>query len=180
MIIMKGVIIMLYILAGFIMLAFAKALCFFTLDFKLALPQNGAGQGAAASPQPMQTAPNEILKPFCIYLQFSFLVMGMQGVAWPASLSGAFQAMQVLFAPASPQSLSLECILPRNAALPVPVQGFLLTVAMPVLLMVALLGYETAKAYLTSLPALLVPLRLLSRRSGWLRRASLCASCFTL
>jgi hypothetical protein len=144
------VIILLYILAGFIMLAFAKALCFFTLDFKLALQQNGALQAPAAGSQLTQVAPNEILKPFCIYLQFSFLVMGMQGVAWPASLSKAFEAMQVLFAPASPQSLSLECVLPRNIALPVPVQVFLLTVAMPVLLMVALLGYETAKAYFTS------------------------------
>lgn len=99
---------MLYILAGLIMLAFAKALCFFTLDFKLSFQQNGVGQGVLAGSQPAQPAPNEILKPFCVYLQFSFLVMGKQGVAWPASLSRAFEAMQVLFAPASPQSLSLE------------------------------------------------------------------------
>lgn len=147
----KTAIIVLYVLAGVLMLAVAKLLCFFSLDFaNVVVVANGAGQAAPASGQPAQPAPNEVLKPFCIYLQFSFLVASMQGLAWPDTLKVPFQALSVLFSSASPQSLGLECILPRNIRLPVPVQGFLLVMAMPLLLMVALVVLETVKAYLAS------------------------------
>lgn len=132
------------------MLTVAKALCFFTLDFNMKHTANAqaehqpapAGQSATTA----KPAPTALLKPFAIYMQFMFLVASMQGVSWPATLARPLQAVHVLFAASSPQSLGLECVLPRNIGLPVPVQVFLLTMATPILLMVALLVWETLRA----------------------------------
>lgn len=72
----------------------------------------------------------------------------MQGVGWPATLAVPMQGLTWLFASSTPQSLSLECVLPQMASLPVPVQVFLLSIAMPALIMLVLLLLVTFVAYM--------------------------------
>jgi hypothetical protein len=122
------------------MLGFAKLLCCFNLDF--------AAKAAGAGQQSVQVSPTDLLKPFCIYLQFMFIVATMQGITWPATLSKPFQALLWLFSSSSPQSLSLECILPSSSTLPVPVQIFILSMVTPLSIMALLLVLETVIAYL--------------------------------
>jgi len=130
----------LYVLAGFAMLVFAKFLCHFTLRDKPA--QLGPSHGN------LKATPTELLKPFLLYLQYLWVVAAMQGVDWPATLAVPLQGITWLLASSTPQSLSIECVLPQMAVLPVPVQVFLLSMAMPALIMLVLLLSETFMAYM--------------------------------
>jgi hypothetical protein len=82
----KASIITVYIVAGLLMLGFAKLLCYFTLS------NNAPTRGPPAGQQAPPPAPSDLLKPFFVYLQFMFVVASMQGIDWPATMSAHCKA----------------------------------------------------------------------------------------
>jgi hypothetical protein len=152
------------------MLLFAKLLCHLTLHsrpqqatvarqaaasnaaawFQARLSGSSANistQGAAA-PNASGTAPvqsariTDLVKPFLFYLQSLWVIATLQGVDWPSSLLQPMRALTWLFSAGSPQSLSIQCVLSSSARMPVAAQVFLISVLMPVVVMLVLMGLE--------------------------------------
>jgi hypothetical protein len=125
-------------MADLLMLGFAKLLCHFSLSNNL--------RGLAAGNQAPLPSPTDVLKPFFIYLQFMFVVATMPGISWPGVMSVPLQGLTWLFSSSTPHSLSWECIMSRDGAVPVPVQVLALSLTMPFVLMALLLLFESALA----------------------------------
>jgi hypothetical protein len=97
-----------------------------------------AGRPATAS----QTRAVDLTKPLVVYAQWLFIVMSLNGVPWPASLSVPLQALAWFWSSASANSLGLDCVLPHNSRTPVAVQKVLFGLLMPLAILSVLLCCE--------------------------------------
>jgi hypothetical protein len=100
-----------------------------------------AGQPANAHEAMQQKVlASELLKPFILYMQY-MLIIGALNIEWQAVLP-LFKALGWLWAPTSPNTLSIECLLPSSgsSSVPLPVQKLLLALTTPLLVLLALLS----------------------------------------
>jgi hypothetical protein len=89
-----------------------------------------------------QTRAVDLTKPLVVYAQWLFIVMSLNGVPWPASLSVPLQALAWFWSSASANSLGLDCVLPHNSRTPVAVQKVLFGLLMPLAILSVLLCCE--------------------------------------
>ncbi|KAF6256734.1 hypothetical protein COO60DRAFT_84981 [Scenedesmus sp. NREL 46B-D3] len=162
----------LYVLAGIALLAFIKAVCYFTLKdavlrstssaAAVAAAVSGASQTAAdslpyvavASQQAnahvviqQQVLPTELLKPLILYMQYMLIISTLNiewQVIWPFH-----KALGWLWASSSSTTLSVECLLVSSSSVPLPVQKLLLSVSMPLMVLLALLALHAVQAVVT-------------------------------
>jgi hypothetical protein len=99
-----------------------------------------ADSGPATTTAP-QARTMDVVKPLVLYMQYLFVITSISSVPWPAPITVVVQALSFFWSSASANSLGLDCVLPRNAAVPVAIQKTLLSLLMPVgILCVLLLG----------------------------------------
>jgi hypothetical protein len=114
----------LYALAALAMLVAVRVLS--------ALALSDSGQDTAAA------KPVDILKPLVLYAQWLLVVcQSMNNVPLPPSLALPLQAVTWFWRSASSSSLGLDCVLPRNASIPVPAQKVLFSLLAPVAMLCA-------------------------------------------
>lgn len=119
----------LYALAALVMLVAVLVLS------ALALADCGQDTGAAK--------PVDILKPLVLYAQWLLVVcQSMNNVPLPSSLALPLQAVSWFWSSASSSSLGLDCVLPRDASIPVPAQKVVFAVLTPVAILCVLLCGE--------------------------------------
>eukprot|EP00878_Enallax_costatus_P045249 GHUV01054318.1.p1 GENE.GHUV01054318.1~~GHUV01054318.1.p1 ORF type:complete len:208 (-),score=48.37 GHUV01054318.1:23-646(-) len=102
-------IIALYVLAAIVMLCLIRLLCYFTL--KQSSDLSGADKLPAA----------QLLRPLVLYSQYMLIVSSMP-IEWPASIAYPLKALAWVWSPASPETLSIECVLSTSSRLPVSIQ----------------------------------------------------------
>jgi hypothetical protein len=103
-----------------------------------ALALADSGPATTATPQ---ARPMDVVKPLVLYMQYLFIITSISGVPWPPPITVVVQALSFFWSSASANSLGLDCVLPRNAAVPVAIQKILFSLLMPVgILCVLLLG----------------------------------------
>ena len=88
---------------------------------------------------PDQARPVDLCKPLVVYGQYLFIIININSVPYPATLSQPIQFVGWFWSSASSNSLGLDCVLPRNAALPVAMQKTLFSLLMPVAMLLVLL-----------------------------------------
>jgi hypothetical protein len=84
----------------------------------------------------------DLTKPLVVYAQWLFIVMNLNGVPWPATLSTPLQALAWFWSSASANSLGLDCVLPHNSTTPVAVRKVLFGLLMPLAILSVLLCCE--------------------------------------
>lgn len=124
----RGTTIFLYTLAALVMLAVTRVLAAFAM----------ADSGPQALPD--QARPVDICKPLVLYAQYIFIV-GNLGVPWPATLAVPLQAVAWFWSSSSPNSLGLDCVLPRTG-MPIAAQKELFGLCMPLGILAVLLCIE--------------------------------------
>jgi hypothetical protein len=125
----KGATITLYALAAVVMLVAVRVLS------ALALSDSGQDTGAAK--------PVDILKPLVLYAQWLMVVcQSMNNVPLPPSLAMPLQAVTWFWSSASASSLGLDCVLPRQASIPVPAQRVMFAILTPIGIVCVLLCVE--------------------------------------
>lgn len=110
----------LYSIAALVMLVAVRVLT--------ALVLADTGPSATA---PNQARPVDFVKPIVLYAQYLFIITSINGVPWPAPISVVMKALTFFWASASANSLGLDCVLPRYAALPLAIQKTLFSLLMP-------------------------------------------------
>jgi hypothetical protein len=119
----------LYALAAVVMLVAVRVLS--------ALSLVDPGQDTAAA------TPVDILKPLVLYAQWLLVVcQSMNNVPLPPSLALPLQAVTWFWSSTSASSLGLDCVLPREANLPVPAQKVLFALLTPIAILFVLLCGE--------------------------------------
>jgi hypothetical protein len=119
----------LYALAALVMLVAVRVLS------ALALADSGQDTGAAK--------PVDILKPLVLYAQWLLVVcQSMNNVPLPPSLALPLQAVSWFWSSTSSSSLGLDCVLPREASIPVPVQKVMFALLIPIAILWVLLCGE--------------------------------------
>jgi hypothetical protein len=88
---------------------------------------------------PDQARAVDICKPLVVYGQYLFIIININSVPYPATLSQPIQFVGWFWSSASCNSLGLDCLLPRTAALPVAMQKTLFSLLMPVAMLLVLL-----------------------------------------
>jgi hypothetical protein len=88
---------------------------------------------------PDQARPVDLCKPLVVYGQYLFIIININSVPYPATLSQPIQLVGWFWSSASSNSLGLDCVLPRNAVLPVAMQKTLFSLLMPVAMLLVLL-----------------------------------------
>lgn len=122
-----GAIIELYLGAAVVLLLIMVLLCYFTL---------------AVSRQ--QQPPAELLKPLVLYMQY-LLVVASMGISWPPTLACPLQALAWVWSSASPETLSIDCLLKNDhSAIPLAMQKVLFYLIMPLAMLLLLLLVEWA------------------------------------
>ena len=86
-----------------------------------------------------QAKPVDLCKPLVVYGQYLFIIININSVPYPATLSQPVQFVGWFWSSASSNSLGLDCVLPHTAALPVAVQKTLFSLLMPVAMLLVLL-----------------------------------------
>lgn len=125
-----GVTITLYTLAALVMLLAVRLLS------ALALADSGHQHS------PDQARPVDLTKPLVVYAQWLFIVVNVSGVPWPPSLAYPMQALAWFWSSASSNSLGLDCVLPRHAALPLAPQRVVFGLLMPLAILAVLMCIE--------------------------------------
>jgi hypothetical protein len=101
---------------------------------------------ALAGVQPGGTAQQatlvDVMKPLVVYLQWLFVVVSLNGVPWPPTLSVPLQALSWFWSSASANSLGLDCVLLHHARLPVAMQKVLFGLLMPLVILLVLLCFD--------------------------------------
>lgn len=110
-----------------------KAMCHFTLMDSIASPLQESVDGTARC-----VTITEMLKPLVIWSQYMLILSG-QSVSWPTSLSAPLHALGWFWSSTSPQTISLECLVPKDSVLHVAPIRVLLGLCMPVLMLVVIL-----------------------------------------
>ncbi|WIA08532.1 hypothetical protein OEZ85_007966 [Tetradesmus obliquus] len=138
-----------YTFSGLAMLAFIKVLCHYTLADNIQararvmhMPHRPVEQrepGIAASGNGLP--PAQLLKPFVLYMQYIMIIFGMQ-VDWPQSLALPLKALAWVWASASPETLSVECLIDGSSAIPVAVRKVVFYLSVPVVMLAVLLLLE--------------------------------------
>jgi len=86
--------------------------------------------------------PTDVVKPLVLFCQYMLMVFTLN-TSWPSSLSYVLQKpLAWLWSSTSPQTLSVECVMPHSTAVPIPVLRILFYLLMPVLMIVVLLALE--------------------------------------
>lgn len=125
----KSATIALYALAAVVMLVAVRVLS------ALALSDSGQDTGAAK--------PVDILKPLVLYAQWLMVVcQSMSNVPLPPSLAMPLQAVTWFWSSTSASSLGLDCVLPRQARIPVPSQRVMFAILTPIGILCVLLCVE--------------------------------------
>jgi hypothetical protein len=88
---------------------------------------------------PDQARPVDLCKPLVVYGQYLFIIININSVPYPATLSQPIQFVGWFWSSAPSNSLGLDCVLPRTAALPVAMQKTLFSLLMPVAMLLVLL-----------------------------------------
>jgi len=124
-----AVTITLYTLAALVMLVAVRVLS--------ALSLADSGRDATDEAKPV-----DLVKPLVVYAQWLFVVVNINGVPWPKTLSYPLQALGWFWSSASSNSLGLDCVLPRNIGTPIAVQKVLFGLLMPLAILTVLLCIE--------------------------------------
>lgn len=132
-----GTVVALLSMSAVTMLGFILLVCHFT---------HAASDGCSSSLTSIQTAQGtqlqaELLRCLVLYGQRMLLVAAMN-IRWPVTMLYPIQALAWFWATASPQTLSLECVLPVSSSVPMAVQQIVFYLSMPVALLVVLLVVE--------------------------------------
>jgi hypothetical protein len=140
------------------MLAVVKLVCHFT-TVDGALPTQQLGSAGAAGTlidsssisdkqwAIKQLQMSSLLRPLVLYMQYALILASVTGVELPASLEYPLQALAWAWAPAVPETLSIECILPHgSSSMPVSVQRMLFYLALPVVMWLLLLAVNAVHA----------------------------------
>lgn len=109
-----------------------------------------------------QATPVDLMKPLVVYLQWLFVVVSLNGVPWPPSLSVPLQALGWFWSSASANSLGLDCVLLHHAGLPVAMQKVLFGLLMPLAILLVLLCFDLLLALCTRRRPLRRPARQVS------------------
>uniref|UniRef100_A0A383V756 Tyrosine-protein kinase ephrin type A/B receptor-like domain-containing protein n=1 Tax=Tetradesmus obliquus TaxID=3088 RepID=A0A383V756_TETOB len=84
---------------------------------------------------------SSLLRPLVLYMQYALILASVTGVELPAPLAYPLQALAWAWAPAVPQSPSIECILSHgssSSSIPVSIQCMLFYLSMPFVVLVLL------------------------------------------
>jgi hypothetical protein len=103
--------------------------CCYRLQVRLLSALALADSGPVA---PDQARHVDLCKPLVVYGQYLFIIININSVPYPATLSQPIQFVGWFWSSASSNSLGLDCVLPRAAALPVAMQKTLFSLLMPV------------------------------------------------
>lgn len=142
----------LYALAGAILLSFMKLLCHFSLaESTHNLPAPVAAGTLRGPPQePVESRthlnPTELLRFLVLFCQWMLLVAGLSGVQWPETVGVPLQVLAYVWAPASPESASVECLLQiasnAGSRVPMGVAKVIFCLGMPLAMLALLLLLE--------------------------------------
>eukprot|EP00878_Enallax_costatus_P022488 GHUV01023859.1.p1 GENE.GHUV01023859.1~~GHUV01023859.1.p1 ORF type:complete len:250 (+),score=41.43 GHUV01023859.1:959-1708(+) len=121
----------LYTVAAVVMVSIIKLVCWLTQQ------QNRNARPANNS----RTPPAELLRPLILYCQYMLIVSSMP-VDWPVTVAYPLKVLAWLWSPASPETLSIDCVLPRSSTLPTSMQKVLYYICMPVALLLVLVSIE--------------------------------------
>ncbi|KAF6259507.1 hypothetical protein COO60DRAFT_1460131 [Scenedesmus sp. NREL 46B-D3] len=122
-------IITLYVVSGIVLLGCIKLL------LHLTLADNFAAQHGETQP------PAELMRCLVLYSQ-RMLIVASLGLDWPATMEYPLRVLAWVWATSSPETLSVDCILPVDSRLPLAVQRVLFYLGIPVVMLVALLIIE--------------------------------------
>ena len=83
--------------------------------------------------------PVDFLKPLVLYAQWLLVAcQSMNNVPLPPSLAVLLQAVTWFWSSTSASSLGLDCVLPRDASIPVPAQKVLFALLTPIVILCVL------------------------------------------
>jgi hypothetical protein len=140
----KSAILALYIVAAVVLLAFKKMLV------ALTLAANKASAGAGSC------EPGLLLRPLLLYTQYALIISNLS-IDFPSAVTVPLKAFAWFWAPASPQALSIDCLLlgysNSAAAIPLAMQRVLVYVFIPLAMLVALLLLEAMILKLSKAPS---------------------------
>ena len=84
-----------------------------------------------------------VLRPLVLYMQYLLIIYSLN-IPWPATLVYPLQTLAGLWSSASPQALSIECLLSPSSSIPIGIQRVLFYLLTPVAMAVLLLLIEAA------------------------------------
>ncbi|WIA41415.1 hypothetical protein OEZ86_004998 [Tetradesmus obliquus] len=93
-------------------------------------PPAAAAAAAAAGDDDSKVEPAELLRPLVLFLQY-LLIVSTLDVQCPDTISYAFRALACAWSPASPESMSIDCVLPSSSRMPLAVQKILFILLVP-------------------------------------------------
>lgn len=133
----SAIIIGLYVAAAVVMLLMMKVLVTFTLAAnKQTLTQDADDVSA-------KLLPSDLLRPLLLYSQY-ILVIGSMNINFPVTLTYPIRVLSWFWAPASPETLSIDCLFEPHEAMPKAVQRLLFYLLTPIAMLVILLIIEAA------------------------------------
>jgi hypothetical protein len=136
----KGTLVGLYATAVIVLLLFMKLLVASTLaSNRMTRSASGSNMGGSCEP-------GMLLRPLLLYTQY-ILIIASLNIEFPGTVTAPLKAVAWFWAPASPQALSIDCLLEGSAAagnLPVAMQRVLLYICIPIAMLLALLFVEAA------------------------------------
>jgi hypothetical protein len=123
-------IIVMYLTGGLVMLAFIKLVCHFTL-----------AENFQAELDTSKHQLTSLLRCLVLYSQW-FMLVGSLNIYWPAPIAYMLTAMGYIWAPSTPETLSIDCLLTNNGYVPVAVQRVLFYGGVPVVMFLLLILLE--------------------------------------
>lgn len=116
------------------MLGFVKILMHYTLAENFATT-DPAAETAATAPL------TELLRCLILYSQ-RIIIIGSLQIDWPGSVMWPLKVMGWVWATSSPETLSIDCVLPADTGVPVAAQRVVVYLCVPVVMMIILLLIE--------------------------------------
>jgi hypothetical protein len=124
-----SVIIGLYVVSGCILLGCIKLLLYFTLA------DNSVAQHGDTQP------PAELMRSLVLYGQ-RMLIIASLNIEWHATMAYPLRMLALAWSASSPETLSVDCMLPTASSLPLSVQRVIFYISMPVAMLLVLLVLE--------------------------------------
>jgi hypothetical protein len=133
----KGTLVGLYATAVVVLLLFMKLLVASTLAANRMMRSASGNMSGSCEP-------GMLLRPLLLYTQY-ILIIASLNIEFPSTVTAPLKAVAWFWAPASPQALSIDCLLEGSAAagtLPIAMLRVLVYICMPLAMLLALLVLE--------------------------------------
>lgn len=133
----KPTILGLYVVAALLMLSFMKLLVSYTM----------VSNKETFEAHQARLLPSDLLRPLLLYSQY-ILVIGSMSISYPVTIAYPLRVLAWFWSPASPETLSVDCLLSNSELFPTAAQRVLFYLCMPVVMLLLLMAIEAITLHL--------------------------------